>query len=196
MDAMEAMDRLLRGEGLTFSDGWILSLHSFVAYHASPPCQHASTIAKQNRARYPGRYDHPDLIPQTRVRLLATGCPYVIENVRTKSLQDAVKLTGSAFGLDVKRDRYFECSFAVFSTPTSDWQRLRFRSLDKRRVGKLARVVGVHGHINYAGESILRQGAMAIDWMSVAELTQAIPPAYTEYIGLQLMRHLGIYNDR
>jgi len=192
MDALEAMDRLLRGEGLTFSNGKTLYLADFDAYHASPPCQHASTIAKQNRSRHPGRYNHPNLIPQTKERLKLIGKPYTIENVRTNSLTNPVKLTGSWFGLDVKRDRYFECSFPAWDTPTSDWQKPRFRSLDKRRAGKLSSVVGVHGHINYAGEGELRKQAMGIDWMTDAELTQAIPPAYTEYIGLQLMKYLGI----
>jgi hypothetical protein len=51
----------------------------------------------------------------------------------------------------------------------------------------LASVVGVHGNLNYAGEFALRQRAMGIDWMSAAELCQAIPPAYTEHIGGYLM---------
>lgn len=52
-------------------------------------------------------------------------------------------------------------------------------------------VVGVHGHINYAGESEIRKAAMDINWMSDEELTQAIPPAYTEFIGKQLMEYLN-----
>ena len=191
MDAMEAMDRLSRGEGLTFSNGETLYLADFAAFHASPPCQFGSTIAIQNRIMRPGKYNHPNLIPETRMCLQATGKLYVIENVRSFCLITPVKLTGSWFGLDVKRDRFFECNFPAFDTPTSKWQRPRFRSLDKRRMGKLSSVVGVHGHINYAGEGELRKQAMAIDWMSDAELTQAIPPAYTEYIGKYLLDVIG-----
>ena len=121
---------------------------------------------------------------------MATGKPYVIENVKTPALINPIKLTGSAFGLDVKRDRYFEATFVCFSTPKSDWQRPRFRSMDQRRHGKLACVVGVHGHINYKGERELREKAMGIDWMNDYELSQAIPPAYTEYIGSFLMKHI------
>jgi DNA (cytosine-5)-methyltransferase 1 len=169
------------------ADALTYPLDGFDVYHASPPCQHASTIAKMNRVLRPGIYNHPNLIPQTRERLIATGKPFTIENVKTESLSNPVKLTGSWFGLDVKRDRYFECNFPAFDTPTCDWQTPRFRSLDKRRNGKLACVVGVHGHINYSGEGQLRANAMGIDWMTDAELTQAIPPAYTEYIGKYLM---------
>jgi hypothetical protein len=48
----------------------------------------------------------------------------------------------------------------------------------------------VHGHLNYPGEQQLREKAMRIDWMTVVELTQAIPPVYTEYIGKFLMREI------
>ena len=175
------------------ADALTYPLDGFDAYHASPPCQHASTIAKMNRTLRPGKYNHPDLIAPTRERLLSTGKLFVIENVKTDSLKDAVCLTGSWFGLNVKRDRYFEANFAFFGTPHSDWQKPRFRSVDKRRNGALSSVVMVNGHINYAGEKSLRQQAMGIDWMSDYELTQAIPPAYTEYIGKQLMK---VMNER
>jgi DNA (cytosine-5)-methyltransferase 1 len=56
--------------------------------------------------------------------------------------------------------------------------------------GKLATVVGVHGHLNYPGEFALRCEAMGIDWMTNAELSQAIPPAYTEHIGHYLLAEL------
>ncbi len=89
------------------------------------------------------------------------------------------------------------------------WQTPRFRSLDSRLNRKklrstvpvhggnqldanhVATVVGVHGNSNYAGERALREWAMDIDWMSPYELTQAIPPAYTEYIGQELLRHIS-----
>jgi DNA (cytosine-5)-methyltransferase 1 len=181
----------------------------FDAIHASPPCQHGSSIAKQQRARRPGRYEHPNLIPWMREFLKASGLPYVIENVIGAELIDPIRLCGSSFGLDLRRHRLFECSFPVLAPPCAHhWQTPRFRSLDKRRhtlasvvpvhgdnMGKrtrlLASVVGVHGHINYEGEFELRQRAMGIDWMSAAELCQAIPPAYTEHIGGYLLAELG-----
>ncbi len=191
MDALEAMDRLLRGEGLTFNNGETLYLADFDAYWASPPCQHASTIAKQIRSMRPDTYDHPNLIPATRERLIESGVPYIIENVVGAELVSPVQLCGSWFGLNLRRHRLFECSFAAASTPCCHhWQKPRFRSLDKRRGDALATVVGVHGHINYSGESELRKEAMGIDWMNDYELTQAVPPAYSEYIGRQLLKVL------
>lgn len=175
----------------------------FDAVHASPPCQAHSTIAKQQRVRRPGEYDerHVDLVAETRELLKATGLPYVIENVRGAPLINPIQLCGSSFGLDVRRHRLFECSFPLMAPPCAHyWQTPRFISLDRRRGpksvvpvhggGQLAGVVGVHGHHNYAGERELREKAMGIDWMTPYELTQAIPPAMTEYIGQALLAHI------
>jgi len=179
MDALEFLDRYIAGE-----------FERAQAFHASPPCQHASTIAKQQRQRRPGKYSHPNLIPPTRGRLVRTGKPYVIENVIGAELVTPVEVCGSWFGLNVRRHRLFESNLALMGTPCCHyWQKPRFRSLDKRHSG-LAGVVGVHGHINYRGEKIIREHAMGIDWMESDELTQAIPPAYTEFIGKQLMQFL------
>lgn len=176
------------------------------AIHASPPCQAHTTIGKQIRKLNKTQNEHPDLIGPTRELLVATGLPYVIENVVGAPLINPVQLCGSWFGLDVRRHRLFETNWWLWGTPCSHhWQRPRFRSLDKRRhmmsvvpvygtgthVAGMASVVGVHGNLNYAGERELRERAMGIDWMTPYELTQAIPPAYTELIGAQLLAHLG-----
>jgi DNA (cytosine-5)-methyltransferase 1 len=185
------------------ADALWFPLAGFDAIHASPPCQAHSSIAKQQRVLRPGAYEHPDLVPQTRVRLIDSGLPYVIENVVGAELVNPIQLCGSSFGLDVRRHRLFECSFPVLAPPCAHyWQTPRFISLDRRRGpksvvpvhggGQLASVVGVHGHINYRGEQQLRRRAMDIDWMSDYELTQAIPPAYTEHIGHYLMAELNM----
>ena len=156
----------------------------FDAIHASPPCQAYSTVS--GRGRNPQR-EYPELIEPVRGLLKAAELPYVIENVIGAPLLDAVRLCGSSFGLDVRRHRLFECSFFVMVPGCNHaWQRPRFRSLDSRQK-TAATVVGVHGHTNYAGELALRERAMGIDWMTATELTQAIPPAYTEHIGHFLM---------
>ena len=186
------------------ADAMTFPLDGFDAIHASPPCQAHSTIAKQQRIRRPGAFDHPDLVDATRARLIAAGVPYVIENVEGAPLRNHIRLCGSSFGLDVRRHRLFECSMPVLAPPCAHhWQLPRFRSLDQRRglksvvpvygggqIAGLASVVGVHGHHNYAGERELREAAMGIDWMSPYELTQAIPPAYTEHIGAYLLAEL------
>lgn len=171
----------------------------FDAIHASPPCQAHSTIAKQQRTRR--EYDHPDLVADTRDILLASGLPWVMENVEGAPMTNCVVLCGSSFGLDVRRHRLFELGLwdCVLAPPCAHgWQTPRFRRNLSPVVGvygrgtryALASVVGVHGHINYTGERDLRKAAMGVDWMSDQELTQAIPPAYTEWIGVQLMRVL------
>lgn len=154
--------------------------------HASPPCQAYSTSA--GKARNSGR-TYVDLVTKTREMLEASGLPYIIENVVGSPLLDPIILCGSSFGLNVRRHRLFESNWGLQGLPCDhQWQTPRFQSLDSRMVkkGKLASVVGVHGRCNYAGERKIREEAMGIDWMSSQQLTQAIPPAYTEFIGKQI----------
>jgi DNA (cytosine-5)-methyltransferase 1 len=62
-------------------------------------------------------------------------------------------------------------------------------------------ILSVVGHSEGSGKSgpgylmADKQAAMGIDWMTQAELSQAIPPAYTEYIGRQLLAALEHAND-
>ena len=174
----------------------VLDLGEFTAYdleaaaiHASPPCQ-AHSQQTQDRTK------HTNLIPETRDLLERSGLPYVIENVvgAGKHLIDPVRLCGSSFGMNVQRHRLFETNWALLGQPCDhSWWTPRFRSLriDYHRAGKLAKVVGVHGHLNYPGEFPIRCEAMEIDWMTNAELVQSIPPKYTEYIGEQLINQIG-----
>jgi DNA (cytosine-5)-methyltransferase 1 len=117
MDAIEAMDRLLRGEGLTFSNGETLYLADINAFHASPPCQRYSAMTK---GRWQDRLEkHPDLIEPTRQKLILTSKPYVIENVAgaKDKLINPIMLCGTMFRLETKegnqlrRHRYFETSW-------------------------------------------------------------------------------------
>lgn len=152
----------------------------FDAIHASPPCQAFSSM----RTRWSDR-EHPELIGPVRARLRASGLPFVIENVEGAPLHAPTTLCGSMFGLEVRRHRLFECSLPV-TQPDCD------------HVGQ-GPVVGVYGNTGAGGNRGLerRRGrtngvadwrrAMGIDWMTAAELTQAIPPVYTEYIGRQLI---------
>jgi DNA (cytosine-5)-methyltransferase 1 len=164
-------------------------LDEFDAIHASPPCQaHVAGMAAANRAL--GReLDHVDLIAATRELLRSTGLPYVIENVVGAPLERPVRLCGSSLGLDVRRHRLFETSFALMAPPCMHgvedgdyWTSWRPKGETRR-----AKTVQVYGQ---AAEKHHWGPAMGIDWMTFDELAEAIPPAYTELIGHQLLQHV------
>lgn len=154
----------------------------FDAIHASPPCQ-AYSVTKPLTTKA-----HPELVPQTRELLRAIGKPYAIENVPGAPLVDALMLCGTMFGLDVIRHRLFECDPPIFFPPFTcahDGKSTGCTSKNKQSNGY--RFVTVVGHAYVAEEG---RRAMGIDWMNRNELGQAIPPAYTEYIGRHLMEVL------
>lgn len=175
------------------------------AVAASPPCKvHTvlSTLAQKNTARAgkePSRH-HVDLIPEARALLRATGLPYVIENVVGAPLDNPVTLCGSMFGLRVRRHRLFEIGGFTVTQPQCDhsWQ-------DADKIFRVARahtgvtryhmsgVIGVHGRGQGSGPGEVGRWreAMGIDWMVKSELSQAIPPAYTQHIGRDLMASLA-----
>jgi DNA (cytosine-5)-methyltransferase 1 len=164
----------------------------FDIIHASPPCQAHSTVS--GRAKKNGK-TFPNLIPLTRTWLEATERPYVIENVVGAPLINPIRLCGSSFGLDIRRHRLFESNIPLMALPCDhSWQTPRFQSLDAKMAkrGQLATVVGVHGNCNYAGEFPIRCQAMGINWMTNAELVESIPPAYTRFIGEQLIDQLSV----
>lgn len=173
-----------QGDAMTFP------LDGFDAIHASPPCYDHTPVSGRTRKRKGGPDGSGWLLGATIDRLRRLGCPWVVENVHTAKMPPdvyVVRLCGSSFGLDVRRHRHFASNLALLVPPCAHaLQTPRFRSLDSRQ-RTLASVVGVHGHTNYAGELPLRRAAMGISWMDNDELTQAIPPAYTEWIGQHLM---------
>ena len=169
--------------------------------HASPPCQAYATSATGRTARRKDQQRkgeqlalvprHADLVAAVRAALEATGLPYVIENVPGAPLIDPIVLCGSSFELDVRRHRLFESNVRLFAPACKhSRQSARFDSSDTRMAPGRARVVSVFGNPNHAGDLDLRRRAMGIEWMDNHELTQAIPPAYTEHLGRQLVAHL------
>ena len=150
-------------------------------FHASPPCQSQSALTKgTNKGRV-----YPDLIPETREALEATGKPYVIENVQGSTLRRDMTLCGEMFGLDVIRHRYFE--FGRWSAPAPAHIKHRGRTRGYRHGvyydGPYFQVYGMGGGKGSVKEW---QDAMGIHWTDVRkEIAEAIPPAYTEYIGKQ-----------
>jgi DNA (cytosine-5)-methyltransferase 1 len=165
-----------------------LGLLEFDVIHASPPCQaHVAGMAAVNVAL--GRTaDHADLIPATRAMLRATGLPYVIENVVGSPLLAPVQLCATAFGLPMFRHRLFESNVLLWGRECEhDRQREeKYWTSYYRRNGEKGRskVVQVYGQ---AADRHLWADAMGIDWMTPDEMTQAIPPAYTQWLGEQLM---------
>lgn len=185
-DALDFVDWIHAACSPTCRDG-------YHAIHASPPCHDHSTVTGKDRKRN-GYKGTGWVLGATIDRLRASGLPWVVENVEAAVMPDPkIRLCGSSFGLDLRRHRWFASNLDLPPLPCDhSWQTPRFRSLAiaNVRAGKLASVVGVHGHCNYAGEGEIRERAMRINWMTQEELTQAIPPAYTEYIGRQLKQSL------
>lgn len=158
-------------------------LGSFDAIHASPPCQAHSDLKHMHNAK-----KHEDLVPLTRGKLQWSGLPYIIENVEGSPLINPTVLCGTMFRLgsgdaELWRHRLFETSFAPLLPPPCH----------HRERPRVIGVYGGHGRdrrrtVNtqdYSTEQ--RREAMGIDWMTGAELSQAIPPAYTRFIGEHLL---------
>jgi hypothetical protein len=158
----------------------------FDLIHTSPPCQASSALTKgTNRGR-----QYEQLIPATRTLLLDTGVPYVIENVQGSDLRRDLTLCGEMFGLDVIRHRYFECSFPV-TQPAHIPHRGRVRGW-RHGTYHDGPYLAVYGQGGGKGTVAEWQQAMGIDWTDDRKaIAEAIPPAYTEFVGLQLAAHLA-----
>jgi len=151
------------------ADALTFPLDGFDAIHASPPCQHYANVT-----RWRGRPDdHPDLIGPTRDRLVASGVPWVMENVRTPELRSSFVLCGSMFDLPVRRHRYFE---------TSGWDDYQLVPPCQHRPTDLA--------FNHKEERAYAD-AMGCRWMTNREAREAIPPAFCTWIGEQLLRQIN-----
>ena len=161
--------------------------HEFDAIHASPPCHAYVQWAGINRKKWGSVPDHPDLVPATRDALAVAGKPWVIENVVGSPLNSPAMLCGSMFGLGVRRHRLFEGSFLLLRPARCRHTRKEvavYGKLDGRRIW--TRADGTEARACRTIEEA--RVAMGIDWMDWAEITQAIPPAYTEFVGRQLAR--------
>jgi DNA (cytosine-5)-methyltransferase 1 len=173
----------------------LMPLEGFSAIHASPPCQAFTAMGTMANARH-----HEDLLTPTLALLDVMGKPYVVENVMGAPMRSAVRLCGTTFGLkshvpgrgivELRRHRLFELNWPLLVPPCAhkrgrmvvgfygDHARIRRRSADG-------------GDITGSIEKLrLVKEAMGIDWMTWSEANQAIPPAYTHYIGTQLLASL------
>jgi DNA (cytosine-5)-methyltransferase 1 len=153
----------------------------FDAIHASPPCQRKSAMTNCR----PGlAATYPNLIAPTRIILDYVGIPYVIENVVGSDVRPDLMLCGHMFGLKLYRHRLFESSNWL-AQPLSHPRHLTPAS----KAGHWApgTIMSVSGHISPI--KVARE-AMGIDWMTRDGLAESIPPAYTTFIGEQLMAHI------
>lgn len=156
-----------QGDAMT----WPLDGYDFI--HASPPCQlYSVSTVMHDRSGY------PDLIPPIRERLIASGVVWVIENVPGAPLRNYVQVCGSGLGMvRLRRHRWFESNVALMGAPCAH--------------GQNDRIISVVGHSEGSGHSgpgyliADKHAAMGIDWMNRDELSEAIPPAFTMFIGEQ-----------
>lgn len=159
-------------------------LQQFDVIHASPPCQSYSIT--QNLAKAQGKKStKPQLVKPVREMLKLSGKPYIMENVIGAPLFDPVMLCGSAFNLKVRRHRIFESNLNLIGTKCNHKAQGRpigiYGSLNDQipNGGKTA------ANIDEANEAM---GTVGFKWRNLCE---AIPPAYTKYLGEQILKQLN-----
>jgi DNA (cytosine-5)-methyltransferase 1 len=156
--------------------------HEFDFIHASPPCQFGSVLTPKELKPF-----HPNLIPAVRHRLMYLAKPYIIENVAGSRayLENPVMLCGSMFGLPIWRHRYFENNLGLFFSPAScihNFEPILISGAGTKMInGKRRKRV----HVD------IQRKAIGIDWMTKAELEQAIPPVFTHWVGQQAINYLA-----
>lgn len=160
----------------------------FDALHASPPCQAYSDLAKRNK----NADKWPRLIEPIREIFIRSGLPYIIENVDGAPLIDPIVLCGTMFpGLRVLRHRLFEANFEIVPPPHNKHPKVHTFDRRKSHYGKtdewkdFVQVTG-GGNCTLAAA----RAAMGIDWMNKSEINESIPPAYTLFVGQELLRFM------
>lgn len=153
--------------------------HEFDAIHASPPCQaySVSTEGLRNSGK-----EYPDLLTTTRDALDALGLPYVIENVPGAPMRADFELCGCFFQIDVRRERWFEINWMMQPRifPAHDHSRPAWTITG---TGTPSYTIRKMGHLSQK----MAQDVMGMPWAKRKELSQAIPPVYTELIGGDLI---------
>ena len=175
--------RFVQGDAFHYLAG---ALRGFDLIWASPPCQAFTCLNQMWNAK-----EHADLLTPMRQRLIHAECLYVIENVPgAPLLPGSTKLCGTMFGLksssgaELRRHRYFESNFPMLAPPC------------RHSKGRVIGVYGGHGRDSRRKSNTQdfstaeRREAMDIDWMSGAELSQAIPPAYAKFIGEAAIKYI------
>jgi DNA (cytosine-5)-methyltransferase 1 len=172
----------------------LVAMFGAVAVWASPHCQPHSASKHAHSKQY------PDQLEDTRALLRATGLPYIIENVERAPLLDPITLCGATFGLTaidddgqrlvMRRHRKFETNAHLFGQPCecAEYKRRGYRvagaygggSSDKQHAQHVRRG-------GYTPSKRVQENMLGIGWMTRHGLNQSVPPAYSRYLGVQLM---------
>lgn len=166
-----------------------VDLEAFDLIHASPPCQRFSQARSFNKNRHGINWrDYPDLLTPCREMLSLLNVPFVIENVPGAPMRVDVMLCGTMFGLRIFRHRWFEISpLFLILTPLCKHE-------GTVKDGDYMCVVN-NGGLGMTSTPYARKAecaeAMGIDWMTRKEMTQAIPPLYTKFIGEEIIKFIG-----
>ena len=176
----------IQGDALTVLADLIATgeVRRYTAVHASPPCQKRCTLTVGTNTSRGWGGTHVDLVAPTRELLDTSGLPYVIEQPDGKAdVRKDITLYGEMFGLGVLRHRNFELGGWSAVQPQHRPHRGRVRGW-RHGVYYDGPYVAAYG--NGGGKATIpeMQAAMGIDWTDVREeLTEAIPPAYAEWLG-------------
>ena len=158
--------------------------HEFDAIHASPPCQDHSPLRALS-----GEHGTGWLLDATMDALRSQPAPWVVENVAGARMPATLTLCGGMFGLRTYRHRKFAIDprVGLVAVPPHPRHVARTSTRDRRNGFDAGMHVSVTGDVG----SWVGPACMGIDWMTGDELSQAIPPAYAEFIGMQLLDHIA-----
>lgn len=180
------------------ADALTYSLEGFDFIWASPPCQGYSAM------RYaPGAIGAPKLIPAVRERLMRAHTPWVIENVEAarEDMFGPMLLCGSMFGLgaqgcQTQRHRLFESNFDL-GRPSCQHDERPVIGVYGGHARKRSALAGGRGtrDVWEGGHKAAASEALGIDWMTLGEMSEAIPPAYAEFIGRAAIAHIKALAD-
>lgn len=163
------------------------NLSGFDFVWASPPCQKHCAFAHLHKKEY------ECFIRPVREKLKAWGGPYIIENVPGAPLLNPVQLCGSWFGLRVRRHRMFESNIALRGVNCRHEEQGTPIDVSGTGGNRINRRKDDHGGNCHKPHNIKEaQSAIGIDWMNRAEIAQAIPPAYSEFLGKQVLSSLAL----
>ena len=151
----------------------------FDVIHASPPCQGYSRL---RHLPWLAGKTYPLLIDAVRGALSLTGLPWVIENVEDAPMPYSTVLCAQTFGLALYRHRRFGSSHLLLAPPHER----------HRQVIAGGRMLAGRGRVATWERTSRLPEVMECGWMTQKEVAQAIPPAYTEWIGGQLLAAIGV----